>query len=75
MRALAQPATSVLGTSSPVAASKTSPFRRRRPRRAHRDQFYCVFQVANRYTFGFLFGVDFTEISACAPAPQSVTSS
>ena len=22
---------------------------------------YCVFQVANRYTFGFLFGVDFTE--------------
>ena len=24
---------------------------------------YCVFQVANRYTFGFLFGVDFTEIS------------
>jgi AcrR family transcriptional regulator len=24
---------------------------------------YCVFQVANRYTFGFLFDVDFTEIS------------
>jgi AcrR family transcriptional regulator len=24
---------------------------------------YCVFQVANRYTFGFLFGVDFTEVS------------
>ncbi|WNG89041.1 TetR/AcrR family transcriptional regulator [Mycobacterium sp. ITM-2016-00317] len=24
---------------------------------------YCVFQVANRYTFGFLFGVDFTDIS------------
>ena len=24
---------------------------------------YCVFQVANRYTFGFLFGVDFTEIA------------
>jgi AcrR family transcriptional regulator len=24
---------------------------------------YCVFQVANRYTFGFLFGVDFTEIT------------
>ncbi|CAN5498082.1 TetR/AcrR family transcriptional regulator [soil metagenome] len=24
---------------------------------------YCVFQVANRYTFGFLFGVDFTETS------------
>jgi AcrR family transcriptional regulator len=24
---------------------------------------YCVFQVANRYTFGFLFGIDFTEIS------------
>jgi AcrR family transcriptional regulator len=24
---------------------------------------YCVFQVANRYTFGFLFGVDFTEES------------
>jgi AcrR family transcriptional regulator len=23
---------------------------------------YCVFQVANRYTFGFLFGVDFTDI-------------
>ena len=22
---------------------------------------YCVFQVANRYTFGFLFDVDFTE--------------
>jgi AcrR family transcriptional regulator len=22
---------------------------------------YCVFQVANRYTFGFLFGVDFAE--------------
>ena len=24
---------------------------------------YCVFQVANRYTFGFLFGVDFTEVN------------
>jgi AcrR family transcriptional regulator len=24
---------------------------------------YCVFQVANRYTFGFLFGVDFTEVT------------
>jgi AcrR family transcriptional regulator len=24
---------------------------------------YCVFQVANRYTFGFLFDVDFTEVS------------
>jgi AcrR family transcriptional regulator len=24
---------------------------------------YCVFQVANRYTFGFLFDVDFTEIT------------
>jgi AcrR family transcriptional regulator len=24
---------------------------------------YCVFQVANRYTFGFLFDIDFTEIS------------
>ena len=24
---------------------------------------YCVFQVANRYTFGFLFGVDFTEVA------------
>lgn len=24
---------------------------------------YCVFQVANRYTFGFLFGVDLTETS------------
>jgi AcrR family transcriptional regulator len=24
---------------------------------------YCVFQVANRHTFGFLFGVDFTEIA------------
>lgn len=24
---------------------------------------YCVFQVANRYTFGFLFDVDFTEPS------------
>jgi AcrR family transcriptional regulator len=24
---------------------------------------YCVFQVANRYTFGFLFGVDFTGIT------------
>jgi AcrR family transcriptional regulator len=24
---------------------------------------YCVFQVANRHTFGFLFGVDFTELS------------
>lgn len=24
---------------------------------------YCVFQVANRYTFGFLFGVDFTELT------------
>ena len=23
---------------------------------------YCVFQVANRYTFGFLFGVDFSEL-------------
>jgi AcrR family transcriptional regulator len=22
---------------------------------------YCVFQVANRYTFGFLFDIDFTE--------------
>jgi len=24
---------------------------------------YCVFQVANRYTFGFLFGLDFEDIS------------
>ncbi len=24
---------------------------------------YCVFQVANRYTFGYLFDVDFTETS------------
>jgi AcrR family transcriptional regulator len=24
---------------------------------------YCVFQVANRYTFGFLFDVDFTEVT------------
>jgi AcrR family transcriptional regulator len=24
---------------------------------------YCVFQVANRYTFGYLFGVDFTDPS------------
>jgi AcrR family transcriptional regulator len=24
---------------------------------------YCVFQVANRHTFGFLFGVDLTELS------------
>jgi AcrR family transcriptional regulator len=24
---------------------------------------YCVFQVANRYTFGFLFGVDFSEVT------------
>jgi AcrR family transcriptional regulator len=24
---------------------------------------YCVFQVANRYTFGFLFDVDFTEVA------------
>ena len=24
---------------------------------------YCVFQVANRYTFGYLFGVDLTEVS------------
>ncbi|MCV7419529.1 TetR family transcriptional regulator [Mycobacterium yunnanensis] len=24
---------------------------------------YCVFQVANRHTFGFLFGVDFTDLS------------
>ncbi|GAA1461534.1 TetR family transcriptional regulator [Williamsia maris] len=24
---------------------------------------YCVFQVANRHTFGFLFGVDFGEVS------------
>jgi AcrR family transcriptional regulator len=24
---------------------------------------YCVFQVANRYTFGFLFDVDFTELT------------
>ena len=24
---------------------------------------YCVFQVANRYTFGFLFDVDFTDSS------------
>jgi AcrR family transcriptional regulator len=24
---------------------------------------YCVFQVANRHTFGFLFGVDFTELA------------
>jgi AcrR family transcriptional regulator len=23
---------------------------------------FCVFQVANRYTFGFLFDVDFTEV-------------
>jgi hypothetical protein len=22
---------------------------------------YCVFQVANRYTFGYLFDIDFTE--------------
>jgi AcrR family transcriptional regulator len=22
---------------------------------------YCVFQVANRYTFGYLFGIDFTD--------------
>jgi AcrR family transcriptional regulator len=22
---------------------------------------YCVFQVANRFTFGYLFGIDFTE--------------
>jgi AcrR family transcriptional regulator len=22
---------------------------------------FCVFQVANRYTFGYLFGIDFTE--------------
>jgi AcrR family transcriptional regulator len=24
---------------------------------------YCVFQVANRYTFGFLFDVDFTDVA------------
>ncbi|MGA5463898.1 TetR/AcrR family transcriptional regulator [Mycobacterium sp. NPDC050041] len=24
---------------------------------------FCVFQVANRYTFGYLFGIDFTEPS------------
>ena len=24
---------------------------------------YCVFQVANRYTFGYLFGVDFADVS------------
>jgi AcrR family transcriptional regulator len=24
---------------------------------------YCVFQVANKHTFGFLFGVDFTELT------------
>ena len=24
---------------------------------------YCVFQVANRYTFGFLFDIDLTETS------------
>ncbi len=24
---------------------------------------YCVFQVANRHTFGFLFGVDLTELT------------
>ena len=24
---------------------------------------YCVFQVANRFTFGYLFDVDFTETS------------
>ena len=24
---------------------------------------YCVFQVANRYTFGFLFGVDFADVT------------
>ena len=24
---------------------------------------FCVFQVANRYTFGFLFDVDFTEVA------------
>jgi AcrR family transcriptional regulator len=33
---------------------------------------YCVFQVANRYTFGFLFDVDFTESSRRAHLRQMI---
>ena len=64
LRALAQPATSVLDEIL-ARGREQSLFR------ADVDALdvhivissYCVFQVANRYTFGFLFGVDFTEIS------------
>ncbi|OAN38622.1 TetR/AcrR family transcriptional regulator [Mycolicibacterium iranicum] len=33
---------------------------------------YCVFQVANRYTFGFLFDVDFTEPARRAHLRQMI---
>jgi AcrR family transcriptional regulator len=33
---------------------------------------YCVFQVANRYTFGFLFGVDFTDAAERAHLRQMI---
>lgn len=64
LRALAQPATSVLDD---ILARG----RQQNLFRSDVDALdvhivissYCVFQVANRYTFGFLFGVDFTDIS------------
>ena len=64
LRALAQPATSVLDEIL-ARGRQQSLFR---PDVDALDvhiviSSYCVFQVANRYTFGFLFGVDFTEIS------------
>ena len=64
LRALAQPATSVLDEIL-ARGREQSLFR---PDVDALDvhiviSSYCVFQVANRYTFGFLFGVDFTEIS------------
>ena len=64
LRALAQPATSVLDEIL-TRGREQSLFR---PDVDALDvhiviSSYCVFQVANRYTFGFLFGVDFTEIS------------
>jgi AcrR family transcriptional regulator len=64
LRALAQPATSVLDDIL-ARGRRQSLFR---PDVDALDvhiviSSYCVFQVANRYTFGFLFGVDFTEIS------------
>ena len=64
LRDLAQPATSLL-ESILARGRDTGAFR------ADVDALdvhltisaYCVFQVANRYTFGFLFGVDLADIS------------